>query len=181
MILREAGLHGSFVAEPEPIEDERGFFARTWDDGLLPAGFEPPRFVQTNVSYNRRRGTIRGMHWMPAPFDEAKLVRCTVGAVYDVAVDLRPGSPTYGRWQGVEVTAARRNVVLVPAGCAHGYQALEDGAEISYQVSHPYVPGIERGIRWDDPAFAVRWPIAEGIIVSAKDAAWPDYQLEVAP
>lgn len=179
MILREAGLHGSYVAEPEPIEDDRGFFARVWDDSAVPDGGTPPRFVQTNVSFNRRRGTTRGLHWQVEPYAEAKLVRCTAGSVFDAAVDLRPGSPTYGQWQGVVLSAARRNVVLVPAGCAHGYQALEDGAEVFYGVSHAYVPGAERGLRWDDPSIGIEWPIRDEVIVSAKDAAWPDIRLEV--
>ena len=131
----------------------------------------PIRNIQTNLSYNRRRGTIRGLHWQVEPYGESKLIRCTRGSVFDVAVDLRAGSSTYGRWQGVTPRPRRSaNLVFVPAGCAHGYQALEDDAEVSYQVSHAYVPGSERGIRWNDPAIGIEWPISDDVIVSEKDA-----------
>ncbi len=173
MRLRPALLDGSWYADIEPIGDDRGFFARIWDEEQFAAVGAAIRNVQTNVSHNRHRGTIRGLHWQVEPYCEAKLVRCTRGAVFDVAVDLRPGSPTLGRWQGVTLSADERNQVLVPAGCAHGYQALEDDAEVSYQVSHVHVPGSERGLRWDDPALEIAWPINEGVIVSAKDSAWP--------
>jgi dTDP-4-dehydrorhamnose 3,5-epimerase len=176
--LRSGELHGSYLIEPRRIADDRGFFARIWDEAVFAAAGTPIRNVQTNVSYNRRKGTIRGLHWQVAPYGESKLVRCTRGAAYDVAVDLRPHSPTYGRWQGVQLTAEAGNLVFVPAGCAHGYQALEDDAEVSYQVSHEYVPGSEQGIRWNDPALAIDWPITADVIVSDKDAAWPDFQLE---
>jgi dTDP-4-dehydrorhamnose 3,5-epimerase len=136
------------------------------------------RNVQTNISTNRHRGTIRGLHWQAAPYGESKLLRCTRGAIFDVAVDLRPDSPTYRQWQGHVLDAVDRRMVFVPVGCAHGYQALDDDAEVSYQVSHPYVPDAERGIRWDDPSLAIRWPITEGVIVSDKDTAWPDLDPE---
>jgi dTDP-4-dehydrorhamnose 3,5-epimerase len=175
-----ADLDGSYRIELRRIEDNRGFFARIWDEPVFAERGIPIRNIQTNLSYNRRRGTIRGLHWQVEPYGESKLVRCTRGAVFDVAVDLRPGSPTYGGWQGVRLTAEERNLVFVPAGCAHGYQALEDDSEVSYQVSHAYVPGSEHGIRWNDPALGIDWPIKDDVIVSAKDAAWPDVQLEVA-
>jgi dTDP-4-dehydrorhamnose 3,5-epimerase len=178
MDLQPAEIDGSYRIEPRRIEDDRGFFARIWDEPAFAEQGIPIRNIQTNVSYNRRRGTIRGLHWQVEPYGESKLIRCTRGAVFDVAVDLRPGSPTYGRWQGVRLTAEERNLVFVPAGCAHGYQALEDDAEVSYQVSHAYTPGSERGIRWNDPALGIEWPITDGVIVSAKDAAWPDAALE---
>ncbi|MGK2850810.1 MAG: dTDP-4-dehydrorhamnose 3,5-epimerase [Candidatus Limnocylindrales bacterium] len=180
MKLEPAGLAGSFRIEPTRIGDDRGFFARIWDDAWAePLGVDL-RNVQTNLSYNRERGTIRGLHWQVEPYGESKLLRCTRGAVYDVAVDVRPSSPTYGRWQGQVIDAESRALVFVPAGCAHGYQALTDDAEVSYQVSHPYVPGSERGIRWDDPSLAIEWPITDRIIVSDKDGAWPDLQLDGA-
>ncbi len=178
MEFQPADLDGSYQIALRRIEDGRGFFARIWDEPVFAEHGIPIRNIQTNISYNRRRGTIRGLHWQVEPYGESKLVRCTRGAVFDVAVDLRPGSPTYGRWQGVKLTAEERNLVFVPVGCAHGYQALEDDAEVSYQVSHAYVAGSERGIRWNDPALGIAWPIADDVVVSAKDAAWPDVELE---
>lgn len=172
-----AGIEGSFLITPERIGDDRGFFARIWDESWVGALGVDIRNVQTNMSHSRRRGTIRGLHWQVAPHAESKLLRCTRGAVFDVAVDVRPGSPTLGRWQGHVIDADTRKLVFVPAGCAHGYQALEDGAEVSYQVSAAFVPGAERGIRWDDPAFGIAWPITDGVILSAKDRAWPDIDL----
>lgn len=172
-----AGLDGSYLLEPTRIGDERGFFARIWDDAWGAELGADIRNMQTNVSYNRERGTIRGLHWQVEPYGESKLLRCTRGSVYDVAVDLRPASPTYGQWQGHVIDAESRSLVFVPAGCAHGYQALTNDAEVSYQVSHPYVPGAERGLRWDDPSLAIVWPVSEPVIVSAKDRAWPDVQL----
>lgn len=178
MDFQPAELDGSYRIGLRTIEDDRGFFARIWDEAVFAEHGIPIRNIQTNLSYNRRRGTIRGLHWQVDPYGESKLVRCTRGAVFDVAVDLRPGSPTYARWQGVRLTAEDRNLLFVPVGCAHGYQALEDHTEVSYQVSHEYVPGSERGLRWNDPAIGIDWPILEEVIVSAKDAAWPDAELE---
>ena len=176
---RPGEIEGSLLVDLDRIEDDRGFFARIWDEAVFAEAGIPIVNVQTNISYSRRRGTIRGLHWQIEPHAETKLLRCTRGSVFDVAVDLRPASATYGRWQGVVVSSEERNLVLVPAGCAHGYQALEDDAEVSYQVSAPYVPGVERGIRWNDPGIGIEWPIGDGVIVSAKDAAWPDARLEV--
>ena len=169
-----AGLEGSFLIDLTRIGDDRGFFARIWDDAWSEQLGVDARAVQVNLSTNRQRGTIRGLHWQVAPYGESKLLRCTRGAVFDVAVDLRPGSPTYRQWQGHVLDADSRRMVFVPAGCAHGYQALEDDAEVSYQVSHPYVPGSERGIRWNDPALGIAWPITDDVTVSEKDVAWPD-------
>lgn len=171
-----AGLHGSLLVDITRIGDERGFFARIWDEAWADEFGLAAGNVQTNLSTNRQRGTIRGLHWQVPPYAEAKFLRCIRGAVFDVAVDLRPDSSTYRQWQGHALDADSRRAVLVPAGCAHGYQALEDDSEVIYQVSHAYVPGSERGIRWDDPALAIRWPIDQGVIVSDKDAAWPDIE-----
>jgi dTDP-4-dehydrorhamnose 3,5-epimerase len=173
VIFTPGAVAGSFLIELEPISDERGFFARAWCEDDFRAQGVDVRCVQVNVSYNRLKGTIRGLHWQVAPFDETKLVRCTAGSVLDVLVDVRPGSPTYLRWQGVTLSATRRNMLFLPAGCAHGYEALEDGSEVSYQVSHRYVSGAERGLRWDDPAIGIEWPITDEVIVSAKDREWP--------
>ncbi|MDQ3097974.1 MAG: dTDP-4-dehydrorhamnose 3,5-epimerase [Chloroflexota bacterium] len=176
MIFEPAEIDGAFVITLEPRADERGWFARAWcEEEFRFQGLEV-RAVQTNVSFNHRRGTIRGLHWQADPFGEAKLVRCTAGAIFDVLVDVRHGSPTYGRWQGIQLAAGDRQLVHVPAGCAHGYQSQADGSEVAYNVSHAYAPEAERGIRWDDPAFSIAWPLAE-VIVSEKDATWPDYAL----
>ena len=177
MNFAQTEIDGSFVVTMEPFADERGWFARAWCENEFREQALPVRAVQTNVSFNHRSGTIRGLHWQVAPFGESKLLRCTAGAIFDVAVDIREGSPTFGRWQGVRLEAGDGQLVYVPEGCAHGYQALEDGSEVSYNVSHAYVPGAERGLRWDDPAFGIEWPL-EDVIVSEKDAAWPDYELQ---
>jgi dTDP-4-dehydrorhamnose 3,5-epimerase len=178
VIFEPAEIDGTFLVSMEPRGDERGWFARAWCEEEFRAVGVDIRAVQTNVSFNVHRGTIRGLHWQVEPYGETKLVRCTAGEVFDVAADVRPDSPTYGRWQGARLRAGDQRLVFVPAGCAHGYQALTDGAEISYQVSHAYVPGAERGIRWDDPGFGIEWPVAEAI-VSEKDSSWPDFELEV--
>jgi dTDP-4-dehydrorhamnose 3,5-epimerase len=178
MKLSPAGLEGSFLLDITRIGDERGFFARIWDEAWSEQLGIETRNVQTNLSTNRHKGTIRGLHWQVPPFGESKLLRCQRGSVFDVAVDLRPDSPTYRQWQGHIIDSEARTMVFVPVGCAHGYQALTDDAEVSYQVSHVYVPGSERGIRWDDPTLRITWPITEGVIVSDKDAAWPDFSLE---
>ncbi|MGH7930054.1 MAG: dTDP-4-dehydrorhamnose 3,5-epimerase family protein, partial [Candidatus Binatia bacterium] len=130
--------------------------------------------VQANLSFNWKNGTLRGLHYQVAPHEESKLVRCTRGALYDVIVDLRPQSPTYLRWLGVELTADNHRMLYVPEGFAHGYQTLVDATEAFYQVSAFYAPGAERGARYDDPAFGIEWP-AEVIVISDKDAGWPDY------
>jgi dTDP-4-dehydrorhamnose 3,5-epimerase len=178
MRLSPAGLEGSHLIDLDPIGDDRGFFARIWDEAWSEQLGAPTRNVQTNLSTNKRRGTIRGLHWQVPPFGESKLLRCTRGSIFDVAVDLRPDSPTYRQWQGQVIDAEARRMVFVPVGCAHGYQALEDDAEVSYQVSHEYVPGSERGIRWDDPVLSIAWPITDDVIVSDKDRAWPDFDEE---
>jgi dTDP-4-dehydrorhamnose 3,5-epimerase len=177
--LRPAGLDGSYLIDPTRIGDERGFFARIWDEAWTEALGVEFRNAQTNASYSRDRGTIRGLHYQVDPHAESKLLRCTRGAVFDVAVDVRPDSPTYRQWQGHRLDAESRTMIFVPAGCAHGYQALEDATEASYQVSHPYTPEAERGVRWDDPSIAIVWPIADDVIVSDKDRSWPDLPVEV--
>jgi dTDP-4-dehydrorhamnose 3,5-epimerase len=179
MKFRPAGLAGSHLVDLTRIGDDRGFFARIWDEEIFREMGIPVRNLQTNLSYNRHRGTTRGLHWQVDPYGESKFLRCTRGSVFDVAVDMRPDSPTFRQWQGHVIDAESRVMVYVPEGCAHGYQALEDHAEVSYQVSHPYVPGAERGLRWDDPAIGIVWPITDGVIVSDKDRAWPDLAAQV--
>lgn len=176
MIFRETAVAGAFVIELEPRGDERGFFARAFcrhefeEHGLNPA------VVQCNVSISAAEGTLRGMHFQLPPHEEAKLVRCTRGALWDVALDLRPDSPTYRRWSGVELTADNRRMLYVPEGCAHGFQTLVPDTEAFYQVSAAYAPDAERGVRWDDPAFAIEWPSTARRVLSPKDATWPDYE-----
>lgn len=167
------GIAGAWVIEPERLEDERGFFARTWDaDEFAERGLNS-RLSQCSISYNRMRGTLRGLHYQAAPYEEAKLVRCTSGALFDVALDLRPGSSTYGDWFGVELSAENRKALYVPEGCAHGFMTLEDGCEVHYQISEAYVPAAARGVRWNDPAFAIEWP-GEVVVINERDGSYPD-------
>lgn len=175
MIFQETKLKGAFIIEVERIEDERGFFARAWcRNEFRPRGLES-QLAQSNISFNWKKGTLRGMHFQVAPHEEVKLVRCTRGAIYDVIIDLRPNSPTYKQWIGVELTATNHRMLYVPKGFAHGYQTLENDSEVFYQASEFYAPECERGIRWNDPAFGIDWPDAETRVISSKDAHWPDY------
>jgi dTDP-4-dehydrorhamnose 3,5-epimerase len=173
--FQKTELDGAYVIDLEPREDERGFFARTWCQTEFEQHGLVARIVQANTSYNRLKGTLRGMHFQRVPHVETKLVRCIHGAIYDVIVDLRPGSPTYRRWTGVELTARNRRALFVPEGFAHGFQTLDDDSEIIYQVSEFFTPGAEGGLRHDDPAFGIRWPLPVTVI-SDKDRAWPDFK-----
>ncbi len=172
MKYTELKLKGAYVIELELREDERGFFARTWDEKEFAAQGLEARVVQCNVSYNPRRGTVRGMHYQHAPHEEVKLVRCTRGAILDVIVDVRPGSPTELQWVGVELTWQNRLMMYVPRGFAHGYQSLEDGTEVSYQVSEFYHPESEGRLLWNDPAVGIEWPIQD-VVISGKDRTAP--------
>jgi dTDP-4-dehydrorhamnose 3,5-epimerase len=174
VIFRETALRGAWIVELEPREDERGFFARSWSEDEFAEHGLTTRIAQCNVSWNARRATLRGLHFQAAPHAEVKLVRCIRGAIYDVIVDLRPSSPSYTRWAGVELTAENRRTLYVPEGFAHGFQTLVDDTELFYQVSEPYAPSAESGVRWDDPAFAIEWPLPHPIL-SHKDRAWPDF------
>lgn len=175
MRFQPGPVEGAFVVEPEPHTDARGFFARVFDVGEFAARGLDPTVVQSNVSYNERRGTLRGMHWQAAPHAETKLIRCTAGSILDVVVDIRPSSPTYLRWMAGELSAANRHAMYAPAGVAHGYLTLTDDAEVAYQVSHPFTPAADRGARWDDPAFDIAWPFPP-VVVSEKDANHPPFQ-----
>jgi dTDP-4-dehydrorhamnose 3,5-epimerase len=168
-------LKDSFLLELEPREDERGFFARAWCEREFEAHGLNPGLVQANLSYNRHRGTIRGLHYQVPPYAEAKLVRCIRGAIYDVIVDLREKSPTFLQWLGVTLSAANRQMLYVPEGFGHGFQTLEDDSEVFYQVTQFYTPGAERGARWDDPAFGIKWPETARRIISMKDLGWPPF------
>ena len=174
MLFRETRLRDAFIIEIERREDERGFFARAWCEKEFENHGLITRFVQCDISFNKRKGTLRGMHYQVAPYEEAKLVRCTRGAIYDVIIDLRPLSPTYKQWVGVELTADNYKMLYVPESFAHGYQTLEDDTEVFYQVSQFYCPECEGGVRHDDPAFGIRWPL-DVQMISNKDRNWPDY------
>jgi dTDP-4-dehydrorhamnose 3,5-epimerase len=175
MIFSPTRLEGAYVIDLEPREDERGFFARAWCEREFGEHGLNPRLVQCNLSFNFRKGTLRGMHFQRPPHAEAKLVRCTRGAIYDVVIDLRPNSPTFKEWVGVDLTADNRRMLYVPEGLAHGYQTLVDDTETFYQVSEFYTPDAEAGVRWDDPAFGIEWPDPRGAFLSEKDRSWPDY------
>jgi dTDP-4-dehydrorhamnose 3,5-epimerase len=171
-------LPGAHVVELEPIGDERGWFARTFDAAAFSALGLDARVSQCNASFNARAGTLRGMHFQAEPHGEAKLVRCTRGAIFDAIVDLRADSPAYCRWFGLELHAGATRSLFVPAGFAHGFQTLTDDAEVQYQMSYHYVPEAARGVRWDDPAFGIEWPEppAGGRVLSERDAAYPDFR-----
>lgn len=172
MIFTPTGLAGAVVVDLELKQDDRGFFARTFcRQEFADAGLEP-LVEQCNLSFNHRAGTLRGMHFQVAPATEAKLVRCTAGAVLDQVVDVREDSPTYLQSFSVELSAGNRRALYVPPMFAHGYQTLVDGAEVSYQVSEAYTPGTERGLRHDDPALGLSWPLPVQVL-SDKDASWP--------
>lgn len=170
----EASLPGAYVVELDHVEDERGFFARTWCQREFEGCGLNPKLAQCNISFNQRLGTLRGLHYQVAPHEEAKLVRCTMGAIFDVIVDIRPDSPTYSRWFGLELSAENRTALYVPESFAHGFQTLEDNSEVFYQMSEFYHPESARGIRWDDPAFGIPWPISAPII-SRKDTSYADF------
>ena len=175
MMFLEKSLKGAFIIEIEMQEDHRGFFARSWCQREFEAHGLNPRFVQCNVSFNKKKGTLRGMHYQVAPYAEAKLVRCTMGSIYDVIIDLRPESPTFMDHYAVVLSAENRKAVYIPEDFAHGFQTLEGNTEVFYQMSEFYVPGCVRGVRWDDPAFGIQWPPDERII-SDKDRAYPDFR-----
>lgn len=165
-------LSGAYVVEMTPLRDDRGFFARTFCRQEFAERGLNPNVAQCNASFNRKRGTLRGMHFQAEPHAEAKVVRCTQGAAWDVIVDLRAGSPTYRKWFGIELSAGTRNALYIPEGFAHGFQTLTDDAEILYMMSESYYPESARGVRWDDPAFRIDWPIANPTM-SERDRAYP--------
>jgi dTDP-4-dehydrorhamnose 3,5-epimerase len=175
MIFHATPLPGVWTLEPQRHADDRGHFARTWCRDECAAHGLNPALAQCSSSFNRRRGTLRGMHFQRPPHAEDKLVRCTRGAVFDVALDLRPDSPTFKRWHGVELSADNGAALYVPAGCAHGFQTLADDSEVLYLISTPYAPDHAAGVRFDDPAFGIAWPDAARAIVHARDRAYPDF------
>jgi dTDP-4-dehydrorhamnose 3,5-epimerase len=174
MIFRETKLPGVFVIEMVEHSDERGGFARTWCKQEFASHGLNSDIAQCSASFNRRKGTLRGMHYQVVPDQEVKVVRCIAGAIYDVVVDLRTDSPTYTKWAATELSAANHLLLYIPEGLAHGYQTLEDNTEVTYQISAFYEPRSARGVRWNDPVFNIEWPIADHII-SPRDAAFPDF------
>jgi dTDP-4-dehydrorhamnose 3,5-epimerase len=175
MIFRETKLKGAFLIDLEPHEDERGFFARTFCIQEFQAHGLNARLVQCSISFNKTRGTLRGMHWQTEPQGEAKLVRVTRGAIYDAIIDLRGDSPTFQQHFAAELNAENRRMLYVPEGCAHGFQTLEDNTEVFYQMSAVFAPALSRGVRWNDPAFGIPWPEVERRIMNERDATYPDF------
>jgi dTDP-4-dehydrorhamnose 3,5-epimerase len=177
MIVKTTKLEGLLLIEPERFEDERGFFARAWAErDLTELGVEG-RFVEGNISFNNKRGALRGMHYQGAPHEQAKLVRCTRGAIVDVAVDLRPHSPTFAQWLRFDLTAENRRLLYLPGDFGHGYLTLEDETEVYYQVTAAYAPESSRGFRWNDPAFGIEWPEVEQLIMNERDRTYADFKL----
>lgn len=175
MIFSETKLKGAFVIEPERMEDERGFFARVFSPEEFRDFGLATEFVQCSISFNGKRGTLRGMHYQAEPYEEAKIVRCTMGVIFDVIVDLRPESPTFKDWLGLEMTADNRKMMYVPERFAHGFLTLEDNSEILYAISEFYHPESAQGVRWDDPAIGIQWPETP-LIISTQDQSYPDQE-----
>lgn len=174
MIFREQSLPGVFEIGIEPNRDDRGFFARSWCQQEFETHGLNPGFVQANISFNARKGTLRGMHYQAGPFGEAKLIRCTAGAIYDVVLDLRPQSPTFKLWLAFVLRAENHDMLYIPEGLAHGFLTLADNTEIFYQMSEFYHPELSRGVRWNDPAFGIEWP-HEIAVMSERDRSYPDF------
>jgi dTDP-4-dehydrorhamnose 3,5-epimerase len=177
MIFTNLNLEGAYWIQIQRHEDERGFFARTWCQREFEEHGLNPRLVQCNLSYNAKKGTLRGMHYQDAPYQEAKVVSCISGAIYDVIIDIRPGSPTFGEQLGIKLAAQTHDMLYVPEGFAHGFLTLADETQVFYQMSEFYAPDYARGFRWNDPSFKVRWP-AEVQVISLRDASYPDFVLE---
>jgi len=175
MIFRETALKGAYLIEPERAEDERGYFARTWCAQEFAEHGLNSSLAQCGTSFNKCRGTLRGMHYQVAPYAEVKLIRCTRGSVWDAIIDLRKDSVTYMQYVSLELSAVNGHMLYVPEGFAHGFQTLEDNSELFYQLSAFYHPEAARGVRWDDPAFTIAWPPVEQRILSGRDHSWPDY------
>jgi len=176
MVFEELSVSGVFLVDADVFADDRGAFVRAW----LPSDFEArgleAQIAQCSIALNHTKGTIRGMHYQLAPFEEAKFVRAIAGAIFDVAVDLRPDSPTFRRWSGAELSAANRRAMYLPPGVAHGYQTLTDAAEVMYFVSAAYSPAHQRGVRWNDPAFGIVWPLGGPSVIHDRDAGYADFR-----
>lgn len=176
IIFKETKLKGAFVIEPEKFEDQRGFFARSFSEQEFSDLGLREHFVEAGISFNLRKHTVRGMHFQAEPHAQAKLVRCTRGAILDVMIDLRPESPTYKQWFAQELTGRNRLMLYIPEGFAHGFQTLEDETEVFYQMSERYTRSSERGVRWNDPVFGIQWPETETVIINERDRTYPDFR-----
>lgn len=174
MIFTEAKLKGVFVIEPERLEDERGFFARIFDSKAFEQHGLEFKLVEASISFNKKKGTLRGMHYQIEPYAETKIVRCTRGGIFDVIIDLRSDSKTFKKWMGIELSEENRKILYIPKGFANGFITLEDNSEISYQMDQAYKPEYARGLRWDDKAFKISWPV-DPKIISAKDMSWKPF------
>jgi dTDP-4-dehydrorhamnose 3,5-epimerase len=172
----ETRLKNAFIVEAERFEDERGYFARNWTHREFEAAGLDTRLVECNTSFNRRKGTLRGMHYQEAPHEQVKLVRCIRGAIYDVIIDLRPASTSFKQWLAVELSADNARMLYVPVGFAHGFQTLADDTEVAYQMSSYFEPESGRGIRWNDPAFGIEWPETDQRIMISRDREYPDFR-----
>ena len=175
MVITKTKLQGCCLIEPERFEDERGFFARAWSKSTFAAHGLDLDFVEANLSFNLKKNTLRGLHYQSTPHSQAKLVRCTRGAIYDVALDLRHDSPTYKQWVGVELTEDNRSMLFLPGGLAHGFQTLKDNSEVFYEATNAYDPESSHGVRWDDPAFKIEWPEAPERIMIQRDREYADF------
>ena len=171
----ETKLKGTYIIELEPMEDERGFFARSFCQKEFEEHGLNLRIVQCNISFNKKKGTLRGMHYQIAPYEEAKLVSCIRGAIYDVIIDMRPDSPTYCQWFAVELTEENYKMLYIPKGFAHGFQTLEDNTVVFYQMSEFYHAECARGVRWDDPAFGIEWPVKK-LVISPRDQSYKSFK-----
>lgn len=174
MTFTSTPIHGLFEVSMQLHADERGHFARSWCKREFEENGLDPRLVQCSVSFNRRRATLRGMHFQVEPYPESKLVRCSRGAIFDVALDLRPTSSTYCHWFGAELTADNYKALFIPPGCAHGFISLEDSTEVYYQMSEFFHPDLSQGVRWNDPAFSIQWPL-EPVVMAERDRTYPDF------
>jgi dTDP-4-dehydrorhamnose 3,5-epimerase len=174
MIFEETKIAGIFKIQLEPVSDDRGFFARSWCRKEFETRGLNPHLAQCSLSFSKRKGTLRGMHYQLAPHAETKLIRCTRGSIFDIALDLRPASPTFKEWTSAILTAENHHMLYVPEGCAHGFLTLEDDCEVFYQMSEFYHPESAGGVRWDDPAFGIVWPV-EVKAISSRDASYPDF------
>jgi dTDP-4-dehydrorhamnose 3,5-epimerase len=174
MKFKETDIRGAFIIDPEIVEDERGFFARTFCREEFAAHQLNPDLAQCSISFNRQLGTLRGMHWQVAPHAEVKLVRCTRGSIHDVIIDLRPESGTFRQWIVVELSEHNNRMLYIPRGLAHGFMTLAEASEVFYQISEFHHPECARGVRWNDPAFGIRWPLTP-VVMSHKDQSYPDF------
>jgi dTDP-4-dehydrorhamnose 3,5-epimerase len=175
MIFTETNLRGAFIIEPERFEDERGFFARSWSSREFAAHGLDAQVMECNISFSRKKGTLRGMHFQADPYGQVKIVRCTMGEIHDVIIDLRHDSPTFTHWFGVDLTAQNRRILYVPKGFAHGFETLVDNTEVFYQTSAYYMPEAGRGVRWNDSAFGIAWPLAVEVI-NDRDRTYEDFK-----